>query len=533
MSRFAYGPGVALALALAGAAHAQPGMTITNPDWIRQPEAKDLARHYPKIANRFEIEGRAMLSCKVDVKGRLNSCSTSDVSPSNLGFASAAIAVSDLFEMRPQTLNGLPVDGAEVRIPLRFTLPADPPPPTAPRPMSSAALVQAYRLVDAQKLAEGAIENTLNDARRLETSRDAGTPMSTRTAAGAALRSATEKHRAAFRDAYANAYAAVFSDAELEIMANFALTPASQAIETDNVLRALAPMVASRGLNVLRRQAASTYCAGQPCLTPKDAARVWRAVSMAPGELLDAPIWDQTPSRRDLDRNLPPIPALLGLAGAVRMTCYLTDEGELSGCKADEEFPAGIGFGDAAVKQSKEYQLNAVQLSQGFAGRRVTVRVGFRAPPPLETFIPPQPQSEEGLVLARELVTTFEDEANLQEIIEARLSQLNIGTATPQARAAQAAIAGGVERAKAEVYDQLATSIAAVIPKDQLKEILAFRRSPAGQAQTRRTKQLTEATMAALTHVFLQVSTDARAEFCRSQACEPEPPKASSSIRAH
>ena len=40
-----------------------------------------------------------------------------------MGFGDAAMKLSKLFKMRPQTKDGQPVDGGTVRIPIAFRLP--------------------------------------------------------------------------------------------------------------------------------------------------------------------------------------------------------------------------------------------------------------------------------------------------------------------------------------------------------------------------------------------------------------------------
>lgn len=93
---------------------------ILNPDWIHQPSGAQLAGAYPGRALDLGVAGSVTLLCAVGVDGQVRDCKVAEETPRDYGFGPAALKLSRWFKIRPETENGQAVDGALVRVPLKF-----------------------------------------------------------------------------------------------------------------------------------------------------------------------------------------------------------------------------------------------------------------------------------------------------------------------------------------------------------------------------------------------------------------------------
>ncbi|WP_293452819.1 TonB family protein [Phenylobacterium sp.] len=508
----------ALAAIASPASAAPPVSSITNPDWITLPGPTDFDRLYPKIASALTVEGYAVIGCRVNVRGELEDCGVQLERPKDLGFGKAALAMSASFKMRPQTVNGLPVDGGKVRIPIRFSLPGERPGPP-PQPPAGDDLTQAYRIVDSLRLSDQAVDGFEANARRIEFTPDPSASEAVRGEAADALRAALQTHKAEFRENAARAYASVFSQGELAAMADFAEAPASRALTDNATYRTMIGLVFRDALRATLAYARDAYCSDNKCLSPAEVERVWRP-DRAKG-VIDNPQWIEAPSEQALRLGRPPGAALLNLSGAVRLTCALDDDDRPLDCVVEDQAPANLGFGDAAKSLAPKYRLNSVQRPSRTPATGVVVRVGFGATESDAAFQPPPARSAAALDLARQLQdvdalsTQFEAGANTF------VSAAEHGTEFDKSVAR--AFRDALRKVEPELLEHSATLMAAEFTEEQLASLLRFRTSPAGKAQAERTKELATALGNAWRYVAWRIDEDAHARFCESRECVPPP----------
>ncbi len=89
-------------------------------DYAALPDARLMASLYPSQAIGLQIPARVNVDCRVGLNGKLNSCSVLDETPTGYGFGKAALKWAQSFRMKPKTVDGQPVDGAHIALPIVF-----------------------------------------------------------------------------------------------------------------------------------------------------------------------------------------------------------------------------------------------------------------------------------------------------------------------------------------------------------------------------------------------------------------------------
>ena len=93
---------------------------VTPASLVTSPTRSQIEAAYPTRALSDGIDGAALIDCMVSKAGALGGCQLLGENPSGYGFGAAALDLAADFTLKPRLVDGAPVDGAEVRVPVQF-----------------------------------------------------------------------------------------------------------------------------------------------------------------------------------------------------------------------------------------------------------------------------------------------------------------------------------------------------------------------------------------------------------------------------
>lgn len=101
----------------------------------------------------------------------------------------------------------------------------------------------------------------------------------------------------------------------------------------------------------------------------------------APPSVIRNPSWLRKPTADQMDRVYPRRAREDGVGGSALLHCTVTVTGDLTGCSVKSESPAGVGFGDAAMKLSRYFRMNPRTVDgAAVGGAQVDIPLRFQAP---------------------------------------------------------------------------------------------------------------------------------------------------------
>ncbi|WP_372781604.1 TonB family protein [Phenylobacterium sp.] len=514
-----------LALAGAGRGWAAAPTVITNPDWLAKPTGEAFANAYPPTAVKLTMPGRAIIACGIDEAGRLQDCAVVSEAPQGLGFGQAALSLAGGFLMRPMTVNGQPIAGGRVRIPIRFVLPPGAPPFQPPPPTSSRALALAQELMQATKMADAPnayfdyLARDMDDIDKPDLSPEA------RGAIAAALRASYPKRVEEAVDRQAALYAGVFDATQLETLLRFQRSPAGVALnaQTGGPQAILAGEFRRRALRI----AQADFCSTHTCLST--------ALPVLPATSVDIPQpeWAHTPTLPQVWLARPDLAKALNLPGEVRLVCVVVAQGAVAQCRVDAERPTGLGLGTAARSLAPYYRLG---MAGPQTGKTVAVMVGIPASESevavspsgtgAQPFAGVPPRSPESLVLARALVAAMDtgqmDLASLQKQGAAGQPP-PVGVTRDEADAVIDVMGRASREARAQIVELQAALLTVRLTDAELTEATRSWRSPLGAALRTNAAILAYGAQRIGAEAIIRTWADAGRVFCEGRDCPGAP----------
>src|SRR5580704_6782629 len=93
---------------------------LNDPVWAKAPDRTEWAKAYPAEAAKAGISGAVKLKCAASAAGLLQDCAVLQETPAGQGFGAAALSLAAGMELKPTGLNGQPVAGRNLIVPVKF-----------------------------------------------------------------------------------------------------------------------------------------------------------------------------------------------------------------------------------------------------------------------------------------------------------------------------------------------------------------------------------------------------------------------------
>ena len=205
-----------------------------------------------------------------------------------------------------------------------------------------------------------------------------------------------------------------------------------------------------------------------------------------------APDWLRQPSNEDLQRTYPPLAQYMKLRGGATIGCEVETDGRLDDCHILSEWPAGIGFGAAAVRSTAYMMMKPATKDGrpvvGMVKIPLKFQLGRTDADQAQPDAAPAPTSPGALVAAREVISLQDAAGRLRAVWRPNIDRLAAQTVfNGQAQSSTAAVDAfrqGLDEAIAFQVDRQAHVLASKMTQADLQATVAYLRTPAGKAWT-------------------------------------------------
>jgi TonB family protein len=309
------------------------GTTITRPDWVRVPTNDELIHYIPSSA--AANGGRTLLHCYVTNRGLMDRCSVMNEAPTGHGYGGAALALTELFVMRPMTVDGQPVGGADINIPIKWE--------GAGRGGAVGDSVKVFSAAPWLAAPSGAAMSAAFPKSAIGKVASAHVIMRCAISGSGVLESCDSISELPSGQGFVRAANSLIKDFRL---------PAAKKGDSYEDLRVDVPF---------------------DFRDPGQAA--------PPVEIHD-PVWIKQVDSSALPQLFPEAAAKAGYkVGRASVECTVAADGTLSGCETVTEDPAGLGFGEAAMEVASVMQMSPwTKQGAPVEGARINLPIKFVLP---------------------------------------------------------------------------------------------------------------------------------------------------------